>query len=616
MSPDASSRHDRRTEVRIAAALVLTVTGLAAPAVALDYVESSAGLDFPDMEGGRTEFEMADMNQDGYLDLVSIGDHGSPYINTDQHGIMVWFGSPDGTWSVHQEGYFGYGGVAVGDANGDGFPDVGYGMHHDYASTDFGDQLIEVALGDGTGTAWIPWDDGLATNGESWGMFGTDFGDVDCDGDLDLGSNSFGAGSGVHIYLNQGDGTWTQSYGFVGGNSSMDLVFGDIDNDAFLDFAVAHQYGSTYFGDGAGGFAVRDAGLPPGGSLGRRGVDLGDVDGDGGDEFSFVNSDGGVEVWSWDPVGENWVDLSGSLPGDGGYSSTQLVDMNVDGFVDVAAFGGGTCTIWLGDGGMSWTQAATFNTPPSGSRSAFRVGGDTDHNGYPDLIICAREGSWPNDLNHLHFFKETSVPGELSVTPLYPRGGERIVAGSVRFVTWASGVPRDEPSRVALEISPSGPGGPWTTLAEDLPNNGRWQWTASPVASDDCYLRTTVATALDTVSTVTARAFTILADPTPVTPQDGVPPAEARLVGNFPNPFNPRTTIVVELATEGGARLTVHDVAGRRVATLADALLPAGRHEIVWSGRDDEGRALPSGTYTCRLRTGNHTESRPMVLLK
>ena len=148
----------------------------------LAYREQTGGFAAPGLDGGDTEVEFADVNGDGHLDLVSIGDHGSPFVNTQQHGVMVWFGNGSGGWSLSQNGNFGYGGVAVGDVDNDGRLDVAYGMHHDYSSNDFGDQLIEVALGDGSGLAWTPWDDGLATNGETYGMFATDLADVDNDG--------------------------------------------------------------------------------------------------------------------------------------------------------------------------------------------------------------------------------------------------------------------------------------------------------------------------------------------------------------------------------------------------------------------------------------------------
>jgi hypothetical protein len=117
---------------------------------------------------------------------------------------MVYFGDGDGSWSIHMEGDFA-GGIAVGDVNNDGLLD-GLRMHHDYSEHRPGDQLLEVALGDGTGRS-DSWDNGLAANGESWGMFATDFADIDADGDLDVASNSFGCCNGVHVYRNDGDGT-------------------------------------------------------------------------------------------------------------------------------------------------------------------------------------------------------------------------------------------------------------------------------------------------------------------------------------------------------------------------------------------------------------------------
>ena len=63
------------------------------PARALSYVESSTGLRPPAWEEGDTELEMADVNGDGHVDIVSVGDHGNPEVNSDEKGLMVWLGN-------------------------------------------------------------------------------------------------------------------------------------------------------------------------------------------------------------------------------------------------------------------------------------------------------------------------------------------------------------------------------------------------------------------------------------------------------------------------------------------------------------------------------------------
>lgn len=486
---------------------VLVATLIAGQKNQLTYVESSTGLNFPEWEGGMSELEFADIDLDGHVDFVSIGDHGSPGINSSEHGVMVYFGDGNGTWSVHMEGNFGYGGIAVGDINNDGFPDVGYGMHHDYSSNDFGDQLIEAALGDGTGLSWTPWDDGLATNGEDWGMFGTDFADIDVDGDLDLGSNSFGCCAGVHVYRNNMDGTWTQTFGWLGGNSDMRFVFGDLNNDGYPDFISANSNGAVYLGDGTGNFTPAGGNLP---GPSYRGPSIGDIDNDGDRDLAMVTTS--LEVWGWDEPTGQWVDYTGNLPAGGGYEETQLFDMNVDGFIDLAAFGNSQFTLWLGDGTGNWTEAAQFNTPQSGDCHAFRVGGDVDHNGYPDIILLAEQGTWWNYQNHLHCYKESSTASDLTSFPVFPGGLEVFHQHSVQFIDWLSAVPGNVPSWIRLEYSTSGNAGPWSVIADSLPNSGRYQWTVPQASSTECFIRITAYTQSDEVSSVTPQPFTIIGE--------------------------------------------------------------------------------------------------------
>lgn len=93
---------------------------------------------------------------------------------------------------------------------------------------------------------------------------------------------------------------------------------------------------------------------------------------------------------------------------------------------------------------------------------------------------------------------------------------------------------------------------------------------------------------------------------------------------NYPNPFNPSTTIPFALPEESQVKLTIYDILGREVITLVNARVPAGSRQAVWNGRDRYGNLVASGVYIYRLdaadpdniRANRFNESRKLLLLK
>ncbi len=97
-----------------------------------------------------------------------------------------------------------------------------------------------------------------------------------------------------------------------------------------------------------------------------------------------------------------------------------------------------------------------------------------------------------------------------------------------------------------------------------------------------------------------------------------IAPLSQQLLPNYPNPFNPSTTIRFDLPLAATVNLAIYDVRGRLVKTIASGdALAAGRHEVEWNGTDDRGTAVASGVYTLRLMSdGGQSQARRMTLLK
>jgi uncharacterized repeat protein (TIGR01451 family) len=98
--------------------------------------------------------------------------------------------------------------------------------------------------------------------------------------------------------------------------------------------------------------------------------------------------------------------------------------------------------------------------------------------------------------------------------------------------------------------------------------------------------------------------------------QAGGLPAAFALSAARPNPFRGGTEVRLDLPEAGRVRLVVFDVAGRRVRTLVDAELPAGRHAAAWDGRDELERRVQAGVYFLRVDAGPFAATRRAVRLE
>jgi len=106
-------------------------------------------------------------------------------------------------------------------------------------------------------------------------------------------------------------------------------------------------------------------------------------------------------------------------------------------------------------------------------------------------------------------------------------------------------------------------------------------------------------------------------NPPPVSDKDKtVVPVTGRLLGNYPNPFNPSTCIAFDVGREGLVVIEIYNVRGQKVRSLVSGVYGVGVHNVVWNGVSDAGIGVGSGVYFYRMDSGGVSEVRKMVMVK
>jgi len=98
--------------------------------------------------------------------------------------------------------------------------------------------------------------------------------------------------------------------------------------------------------------------------------------------------------------------------------------------------------------------------------------------------------------------------------------------------------------------------------------------------------------------------------------EDKIIPARFELYANYPNPFNPSTTIAFDLPQAGEVSVTIFNTLGRQVRRLHQGLYPAGRHTLKWNALDDKGCTVSSGIYVLKVTTNDEIKVKKLTLMR
>lgn len=97
---------------------------------------------------------------------------------------------------------------------------------------------------------------------------------------------------------------------------------------------------------------------------------------------------------------------------------------------------------------------------------------------------------------------------------------------------------------------------------------------------------------------------------------NGTLPKSTTLFANYPNPFNPSTTIAFDLAKDQNVCLEIYNLKGQKVKTLVNEYKKAGTYHLLWNGKNDSNTNVGSGIYFYRIKSGNYTSTGKMILMK
>ena len=516
-----------------------------------------------------------DYDNDGDPDLIVTND-GPNHLFENQDGVLVL--QPDTPVGAHNSF-----GACWGDYDNDGDLDV-YVVNYFRSN-----KLFRNDDGVFTDVATGPLADYGAGYNAAWC-------DVDNDGDLDLylvnaGGTSFLMRNDAGLFVHVPGAT-----DIVG--VSRGCAFGDYDNDGDQDLYISMVGPNVMLKNLGGTYAVVDIPVVEDPNRGK-GVAWGDYDNDGDLDLYLVNQDAVNHLYRNDG-GDMFTDVPDPLVQDDGEGrSCAWVDYNNDMWLDLFV------TNQTGSNRMYHNIQGAFVDSLCGALEDHAMlpswgcaFADYDADGDQDLYMAVFNTTDPNKL-----FRNDYYNGGLKWLMVNLQGVESNRFGvGARISIEAGGVTQIREISAGSNFLGQAP----MTAAFGLDN----------APSVDITIRWPSGIEQTITGAPTNRVITI-EETTGITAVEDLPDVQDFFARSYPNPFNPKATIAFGMKKAGDVSLRIYDVRGNLVRTICTAKpYEQGRHELHWMGRDDEGRAVPSGVYIYRLQAGDDMAVERMALLK